>query len=117
MLFCKMLFLAQLGNGGTSGGKGGIVSLLIPFGLMFAIMYFLMIRPQRKKEKDRKEMISRVRKNDRVITSSGIHGKVVSVKDNSLIITIDEAKDVKIKIDRNAIATVSLSESEEKEEE
>ncbi len=107
-----MFFLAQLGGGGKGGG-GAFMQLIIPFGLMFAIMYFLMIRPQKKKEKERKAMITRMRKNDKVVTSGGIHGKIVTLKDNSVLINIDEAKDINMKIDRNSIATVILSEDEE----
>ena len=106
------MFLAQLGQG--AGQKpGGFLQLIIPFGLMFAIMYFLMIRPQRKKEKERKEKLSRIRKNDKVVTSGGIHGKVISIKENSLLICIDDSKEINMKVDRNAIATVRLSEEEE----
>lgn len=106
-----MTFLAQMGQG--AGQKGGFIQLIIPFALMFAIMYFLMIRPQRKREKERKAKLSRVRKDDKVVTSGGIHGKVVNVKENSLIICIDESKDIKMKVDRNSIATIILSEEEE----
>lgn len=108
-----MMFLAQFGGAAPGQGGGSFLQLVIPFGLMFAIMYFLMIRPQRKKEKDRKEKLSRVRKDDKVITSGGIHGKVVTVKENSLIICVDESKDVKMKVDRNSIGTIMLSEEEE----
>lgn len=108
-----MTFFAQFIAAGPETGSSNFLSLILPFGLMFAIMYVLIIRPQRKKEKERKAMLSRVRKNDRVITSGGIHGKVAIVRENELIITIDEAKDVKIKVDRNAVSSVSLSESEE----
>lgn len=106
------LFLAQAGGGATKMG-GGFLQLLIPFGLMFAIMYFLMIRPQKKKERERKDMISRVRKNDKVITSGGIHGKVVTLKENTVLISIDESKDINMKIDRNSIATAILADDEE----
>ncbi len=106
-----MFFLAQLGGG--KGGGGAFMQLIIPFGLMFAIMYFLMIRPQKKKEKERKEMITRMRKNDKVVTSGGVHGKIVTLKENTVLINIDEAKDINMKIDRNSIAMVILSEDEE----
>ncbi len=111
-----MLFLAQLG-GGAGGGKGGsFLQLVIPFGLMFAIMYFLMIRPQRKKEKDRQEMLKRVRKGDKVVSSGGIHGKITTVRENTLIVCVDEAKDINLKIDRNSVTGVTLTEDDEEEE-
>ncbi|MGR3319151.1 MAG: preprotein translocase subunit YajC [Candidatus Anammoxibacter sp.] len=108
-----MMFLAQLGLGAGGKGGGSFMQLIIPFGLMFAIMYFLMIRPQRKKEKERKEKLTRIRKNDKVITNGGVHGKVVSIKENSLVICIDETKDVNVKVDRNSIGTIMLAEEEE----
>lgn len=108
-----LIFLAQLGLGGGGKGGGGFLQLIIPFGLMFAIMYFLMIRPQKKKERERKDMISRIRKGDKIVTSGGVHGKVVSAKETSALICVDEAKDINIKIDRNSIATVVISDEEE----
>ena len=104
-----MLFLAEA----AGPGGGSFIQLIIPFALMFGIMYFLMIRPQKKKEKERKESISRVRRNDKVVTSGGIHGKVLNVKENIIILNIDDKKEVTMKIDKNAISTVVPSEEEE----
>ena len=75
--------------------------------IMFAVMYFLIIRPQKQKEKKRQEMMSNVRKQDRIITAGGVHGVVVSVKDSEVIVRVDDAKDVKIKIDKSALTSVS----------
>ncbi len=99
-----MLFLLQAA--GKQSSPGGMLSMLLPFILMFVVMYFLILRPQKRKEKDRKALLSRVKKNDRVVTAGGIHGLVVSVRENELILRIDDAKDVKIKVDRSAIVTV-----------
>ena len=84
--------------------------------IMFAVMYFLIIRPQKQKEKKRKEMISNVRKQDKVVTAGGVHGVVVSVKENEVIVRIDDAKDVKIKIDKSALTSVSVAKGEKEEE-
>ncbi len=75
--------------------------------IMFAVMYFLIIRPQKQKEKKRQEMMSNVRKQDRIITAGGVHGVVVSVKDSEVLVRVDDAKDVKIKIDKSALTSVS----------
>lgn len=107
-----MNFLAQTTPAGPQGSGW---PLMILFGLMFVIMYFLILRPQRKKEHERKAMLSRVRKNDRVITTGGIHGVVVAIKENDLLVRVDDAKDVKLRIDKSAIST--LIESKEDEEE
>ena len=83
--------------------------------IMFAVMYFLIIRPQKQKEKKRKEMISNVRKQDKVVTAGGVHGVVVSVKENEVVVRVDDAKDVKIKIDKSALTPVSVSKDDKEE--
>lgn len=106
-----MNFLAQTTS---TGPQGSGWPLMILFGLMFVIMYFLILRPQRKKEQERKAMLSRIRKNDRIVTTGGIHGMVVAIKENDLLVRVDDAKDVKLRIDKSAIST--LIESKEEEE-
>lgn len=109
-----MLFLLQAT--GKSSSPGGMLSMLLPFILMFVVMYFLILRPQKRKEKDRKQMLSRIKKNDRVVTAGGIHGVVTSVRENEVILRIDDAKDIKVRVDRSALATV-LEVSHDDEEE
>ncbi len=84
--------------------------------IMFAVMYFLIIRPQKQKEKKRQEMISNVRKQDKIVTAGGVHGVVVSVKENEVIVRVDDAKDVKIKVDKSALTSVSVPRGEKEEE-
>ena len=83
--------------------------------IMFAVMYFLIIRPQKQKEKKRLEMITNVRKQDRIVTAGGVHGVVVTVKENDVIIRVDDARDVKIKVDKSAITSVSVPKGEKEE--
>ncbi|GAX59765.1 preprotein translocase subunit C [Candidatus Scalindua japonica] len=85
--------------------------------IMFAVMYFLIIRPQKQKEKKRQEMISNVRKQDKIVTVGGVHGVIVSVKENEVVVRVDDAKDVKLKIDKSAITSVSVPKSEQREDE
>ncbi len=99
-----MLFLLQAA--GNPSSSSGMLKMLLPFMLMFVVMYFLILRPQKRKEKARKALLSRVKKNDRVVTAGGIHGLITSVRENEVILRVDDAKDVKIKVDRSAIATV-----------
>lgn len=106
-----MDFLAQTTPQGPQGGSG--LPLMMLFGLMFVIMYFLILRPQRKKERERKDMLSRVKKNDRVVTMGGIHGVVISVKEKELLVRVDDTKDVKLRIDKSAISTIIESKEEE----
>jgi preprotein translocase subunit YajC len=76
----------------------------VPFIFIFGIFYFLIIRPQRQREKEMKAMIGRLAKNDEIVTAAGIHGTVVSVKETTVIVRIDE--NVKIEIDKSAVAYV-----------
>ena len=97
--------------------SGNFMTLLVPFALMFGILYLLIIRPQRNKEKQRLAMISNVRKNDRVVTTGGVHGVVTSVKEKEVIVRVDDAKDVKLRIDKSAITSVDASKDEKDDEE
>lgn len=78
---------------------------LIPFVLIFAIMYFLMIRPQQKKMKEHKAMIEALRRGDHVVTQGGIVGKVAKVKDDGEI-ELEIAEGVKVRVIRSTIAQV-----------
>ncbi len=84
--------------------------------IMFAIMYFLIIRPQKQKEKKRLALISNVRKQDKIVTTGGVHGVVTSVKENEVIVRVDDSKDVKIKIDKSAITSVTAPRDEKEKE-
>jgi preprotein translocase subunit YajC len=75
---------------------------LFPLVLIFIIFYFLIIRPQKSKEKEHQKMLNELRKNDDVVTTSGIHGTIVNLKDKTLILRIDE--NVKIEIEKNCVA-------------
>lgn len=75
---------------------------LFPLILIFIIFYFLLIRPQKAKEKEHKKMIGSLNKNDEVVTSSGIHGTIINVKDKSVILRIDD--NVKIELEKNCVA-------------
>ncbi len=98
----------------VTAGKQG-TSLIAMMVIMFAVMYFLIIRPQKQKEKKRQEMISNVRKQDKIVTAGGVHGVVVSVKENEVIVRVDDAKDVKIKVDKSALTSVSVARDEKEE--
>lgn len=98
-----MLFLLQAA---AKSSPSGMLSMLLPFILMFVVMYFLILRPQKRKDKDRKSLLSRIKKNDKVVTSGGIHGIIISVRENEVILRVDDAKDVKVKVDRTAIVAV-----------
>ena len=77
---------------------------LFPLIAIFIIFYFLLIRPQKTKEKEHQKMLTNLNKNDEVVTSSGIHGTIVNVKDKTIILRIDD--NVKIEIEKNCIAYI-----------
>ena len=81
-----------------------------PIVIMVAIFYFLLIRPQNKKQKETQRMLDALKKGDKVITIGGIHGTVSSVKEKTVIVKVDE--NCKIEFNRPAIATVEKSEAE-----
>jgi len=81
--------------------------MFIPMLFVFAIMYFLMIRPQRKKQQELEKQIKALKTGDRVITNGGIHGVVANVRgDNSTVLTLKIADNVKIEIEKSAVSTV-----------
>ncbi len=74
----------------------------VPLVLIFIIFYFLLIRPQKTKEKEHQKMLGNLSKNDNVVTVSGIHGTIINVKDKTIILRVDE--NVKIEIEKNCVA-------------
>jgi preprotein translocase subunit YajC len=94
---------------GTDQGGTGLVANLILFGSIIAIFYFMIIRPQQKRAKERQSMLDAVKKGDKVLTSGGIYGTVAGMDEKSMLIQI--ADNVKVKMDRSAIASV-ISETE-----
>lgn len=86
----------------------------LPLILIFVIFYFLLIRPQKQREKEHKQMLGNVSKNDEVVTTGGIHGTVVAVKEKTLSLRVDE--NVKIEIEKNCIAFVKKQQGVEAKE-
>ncbi len=95
--------MAGAGAAQGQGGYEGIIMLVA----MFAIFYFLLIRPQQKRAKQHKELIGNVKAGDSVVTAGGIHGKISHVDD--LTITLEVATGVKIKMNRSSISEVKKS--------
>ena len=94
-----------MGSGGLGGvGQGSGLTAFLPLILMFAIFYFLLIRPQQKKQKQLKAMLSAVRKGDRVVSTGGLHGVVTGVADD--VVTMEIAPKVRVKVSRGSIAGV-----------
>jgi len=103
--------LPLLQSGNTTGS---MVSTLVTFGLVFVIFYFLIIRPQNKKQKETRKMIEAVKKGDKVITAGGVHATVYTVKEKTVILKVDD--NTKMEFSKSAIASV-VTKGEEKGEE
>jgi len=101
--------------GGGAGGDGGMLMSLLPFVLIFVIMYFLILRPQQKRVKQHQEMVKNVRRGDTVITNGGLVGKVTKVIDDDQI-EIEIADDVRIRQIRQMVADVRAKGEPVKEE-
>lgn len=89
---------------GAASGQAGTLELILPLLLMFAIFYFLLIRPQQKKAKEHKNLVAALKKGDEIITSGGILGKISEVDESFL--TCQIAENVEIKIQSHAVSTV-----------
>ena len=102
-----MIDLAYAQEAPGAGGPGPIMTV-VPFILIFVIMYFMVIRPQQKKGKEHQEMLKKLKKNDEVMTSGGIYGKVVYLKET--IVTLEIAPNVRIRVHRPQISDVITAE-------
>ena len=90
----------------TGGAPGGLDLIsLMPLLLIFVVFYFLLIRPQQKKMKQHRDMISALKRGDRVLTAGGIIGTVVKIEEDNTLL-VDIAKDVRVRVARNTISEV-----------
>ncbi len=93
------------GSKGGTGGEGGGFGAFIPLILMFAIFYFLLIRPQQKKAKAHKQLLSSIKKGDQVVSSGGLYGVVTGLTDD--VVTMEIAPKVRVKVSRGSISGVA----------
>ena len=97
---------APAGEGGPPPPSpfGGFIPLLL---IMFAVMYFLMIRPNQKRERERREMLNSIAKGDKVITTGGICGTVVGVSEKTVVLKVSDEPVTKIEFVRTSVAQVA----------
>jgi preprotein translocase subunit YajC len=105
MLF---LFLAQAQPSAPSPGPAGGIGFFIPFIFIFVIMYFVMFRPQKKRQQEQQRLISSLKTGDRVVTNAGIHGLIANVKETTVMLKV--ADNVKLEVEKSAIASVLKAE-------
>ena len=103
------LFLAQAPTTAPAGPFSGATTF-IWMGAMIVIMYYVMIRPQSKRQKEHQRLISSLKTGDRIVTGSGIHGMITNVKDTT--VTVKVADNVKIEMEKSAVTTVLKTEAQ-----
>jgi len=106
-----LLVLLQAGE-----GEGSPFTMLVPMALIFMIFYFLLIRPQQKRQKDQESLLKSIEKGDQVVTSGGLHGKVTGVTDDTLTIEIAVLKGERVRV-KVARAKIESKQSPKKGEE
>lgn len=83
--------------------SAGILNF-IPLIFIFIVFYFLIIRPQQKKQKEHQKMVAGLKKNDEIVTTGGVYGTIVNIKEKTFVIRVDE--NAKIEVEKNSIAYV-----------
>lgn len=117
----RWLMFAAAPPGGTQGGAGGqgvegaaggvdaLIRMIIPFALVFAVFYFILIRPQQQQQRRHEEMLRSLSGGERVVTAGGLIGKVLKVRDD--VVTLELAKGLKVEALRGSITRVLKEES------
>jgi preprotein translocase subunit YajC len=111
-------FVLYLLMGAPQGADGAAAAnplmSLLPFVALIAIFYFLILRPQNKKQKETQKMLAALKKGDKIVTIGGIHGTIQLIKEQTVIVKVDE--DTKVEFSRSAISTVVTASKEDKNE-
>lgn len=92
-------------TGPSADGTGGILGFIVPMAIIFAIFYFFIYRPQKKRETEHQEMVNSLKKGDQIVTIGGIHGTIKQIDDDSVLAQVD-SNGVKLRFDKQAIANV-----------
>ncbi|MDR0584478.1 MAG: preprotein translocase subunit YajC [Treponema sp.] len=114
LVFPLLLGGSQAAADGASAGPASFITSIVPFAAIIAIFYFLIIRPQNKKQKETQKMLSALKKGDRVVTVGGIHGTIQSVRESSVIVKVDD--NTKIEFSRSSVSGVEAVAREDKAE-
>ncbi len=99
-----------MGTGGAGGGGGGGLGAFLPLIIIFAIFYFLLIRPQQRKAKQHKQVLASLKKGDRVVSSGGLHGVITGLSDE--VVTMEISPKVRVKVTRGSISGVTSRKTE-----
>ena len=99
-----MYFIAMAQPGGSPQGGGGGIAAFLPMILIFVILYFLILRPQAKRQREHQKMLEVLSKGDKIVTTGGVHGTIVRINDEDKTIIVKVADEIKLTIDRGAVA-------------
>lgn len=94
--------IAMAPQGGDASGS--LVSTIVMFGAIFVIFYFMIIRPQQKRSKERQKMLSNIAKGDKVVTSGGMHGTIAGLDEKTVLLEVGDK--IKLKFERSAVSQV-----------
>jgi preprotein translocase subunit YajC len=100
----NLAYAMGTGGAGGAGGGGGGLGAFLPLIIIFAIFYFLLIRPQQRKAKQHKQLLSELRKGDKVVSSGGLHGVITGLSDD--VLTVEISPKVRVKMSRGSISGV-----------
>jgi preprotein translocase subunit YajC len=101
--------LAQAAPAGQGGDPNAMLKTVLMMGVVFAVFYFVIIRPQQKQDKQRRAMLDILKKRDQVVFGGGIHGTVMDVGDDEVTVRISENPDVRVRVRRSAVTEVQPS--------
>jgi preprotein translocase subunit YajC len=110
--FFSLLMAAPQGAGDGASGPLGSLGAFLPLIAIFGIFYFLIIRPQNKKQKETQKMLAALKKGDKIVTIGGIHGVIQSVKESTVIVRVDD--NTKLEFSRSAVSNIESPGKEEK---
>jgi preprotein translocase subunit YajC len=96
--------LAQAQPAAPAPGPGGGFGFFVPFIFIFIIMYFMLFRPQKKRQQEQQRLVSVLKTGDKVVTSAGIHGLIANVKETTVMLKV--ADNVKIEVEKSAVTNV-----------
>ena len=104
MMMFHLLAQAQPAASAPAPSPGGGIGFFVPFIFIFVIMYFMLFRPQKKRQQEQQRLISALKTGDKVVTNAGIHGLIANVKDTTVILKV--ADNVKIEVEKSAVTNV-----------
>jgi preprotein translocase subunit YajC len=109
--FVQFLLMATPPQGAEGAAGGNALMTFLPFVAIIAIFYFLIIRPQNKKQKETQKMLAALKKGDKIVTIGGVHGTIQTVREQTVIVKVDE--NTKMEFNRSAVSSVVIAAKEE----